>query len=101
MNLSQRSVLRLREEGYLVENVEKYNAFTKRRNDLFGVIDLLAIGPKETVAIQVTSKGNMSSRIKKIEESENLPLMLGAGWRILVHGWFKENNRWRVKEFEF
>jgi hypothetical protein len=87
--------------GYLVQGVEHYNAFTKRRHDLWGCIDILAIAD-ETLAVQVTSKSNMASRIKKIEDSEALPIMLRAGWRVLVDGWFKNTKgRWEVKTFEF
>lgn len=92
----------MREKGYLVSNVEKYNSFTKRKSDLFGFVDLVAICKNETLAVQVTSKSNMSSRIRKIEESENLAMVLAANWRIVVHGWFKnKKNRWELKEFEF
>jgi hypothetical protein len=102
VNLTNRTTLKLREQGYLCENVEKYNYFTKRKNDLFGFIDVVAISKDETLAVQVTSKSNMSSRIKKISESDNYPLVMGAGWRIIVHGWFKnKKNRWECKEFEF
>ena len=101
MTLSQRSQLRWKNQGYLVANVEKWNSFTKTRHDLYGVIDLLAIGNGETVAIQTTSKSNMSSRIKKIEDPDALPIMLSSHWRVCVEGWFKEKNRWTVKEFEF
>jgi hypothetical protein len=44
----------------------------------------------------------MSSRIKKIEASEAFPEMLRSGWRVLVHGWWKNaKGRYEVKEFEF
>lgn len=44
----------------------------------------------------------MSARVKKIEESEFLPEIIGAGWRIIVIGWFKKpNGRYDYKEFEF
>jgi hypothetical protein len=99
-NLSARSAAHLRDLGYLVANVEHYNSFTRRRHDLFGCIDLLAIGNGETVAVQTTSKTNLSSRKKKIEESEAYPEMIRSGWRIVLHGWFKENNRWQLKEVE-
>jgi hypothetical protein len=86
----------------MVATVEYYNAYTRRKHDLFGCIDLLAIGNGETLAIQVTSKSNMSARIKKIEDSAALPEMLRSGWRILVHGWWKnKSNRYELKEFEF
>jgi hypothetical protein len=102
MTPSQRTVAHLRKLGYQTANVEHYNYFTKRKHDLFGCIDILAIGNNETLAVQVTSKSNMSSRIKKIEASEALPEMLRSGWRVIVHGWFrKDNGRYELKEFEF
>ncbi len=100
MSLNARSAAHLRDLGYLVATVEHYNAFTKRKHDLFGCIDLLAIGNNETVAVQVTSKGHLSERKHKVEESEAYPEMLRSGWRIVLHGWFKENNRWKLKEVE-
>lgn len=100
MSLNARSAAHLRDLGYMVATVEHYNSFTKRKHDLFGCIDLLAIGNNETVAVQVTSKGHLSERKHKIEEAEAYPEMLRSGWRIVLHGWFKENNRWKLKEVE-
>jgi len=57
---------------------------------LFGFIDLLAIRKGETLAVQTTSTG-VSSRIKKIMESDYLPKVRDAGWRIVVHGWRKNS----------
>lgn len=102
MSLTLRTTKHLREQGYLVATVEHYNSFTRRKHDLFGCIDLLAIGNGETLAIQVTSRSNMSARIKKIEDNLALPEMLRSKWRILVYGWDKgPNGRYRLKEFEF
>jgi hypothetical protein len=102
MTPSQRTIRQLKDQGYTVANVETYNFFTKRRHDLFGVIDILAIGNGETLAVQVTTKSNMSARIRKIEDSEALPEMLRSGWRVIVHGWFKnKSNRYELKEMEF
>lgn len=99
-SLSARSVAHYRELGYLVATVEHYNSFTKRKHDLFGCIDLLCIGNGETIAIQVTSKANLSARKRKIEEAEAYPEMLRSGWRIVLHGWYKDKNRWHCKEVE-
>jgi hypothetical protein len=88
--------------GYKCDVVESYNAFTRRKKDLFSIFDILAIGNGETVGIQITSKSNMSSRIKKISESEFLPELVRSGWKILVLGWYKKpNGRYDYKEFEF
>lgn len=100
MSLTARSTAHLRDLGYIVATVEHYNSFTKRKHDLFGCIDLLAIGNGETVAVQVTSKPHLANRRHKIEEAEAYPEMIRSGWKIVLHGWFKEKNRWQLKEVE-
>ena len=75
----------LRELGYLVEVVEKWNSFTRTRKDLWGWADLLAIRRGEVLAVQVTATG-VSSRIKKIMDSETIGRVREAGIRIEVHG---------------
>ena len=100
MSLTARSTAHLRDLGYMVATVEHYNSFTRRKHDLWGCIDLLCIGNGETVAVQVTSKPHLSNRRHKIEEAEAYPEMIRSGWRIVLHGWFKEKNRWQLKEVE-
>ena len=85
MTPTQRSLKALRELGYLVEVVEKWNSFTRTRKDLWGWADLLAIRRGEVLAVQVTSTG-VSSRIKKIMDSETIGRVREAGIRIEVHG---------------
>lgn len=97
---TQRSLKYMRDQGYFSEVVEKYNAFTKRRNDFAGFIDILCLGDGEIIGVQTTSYSNMSARSNKIREHENLETVRRAGIRILVHGWVKKNNRWQVKEVE-
>ena len=101
-SLNQRTVSLLKEQGYQSTVVETYCAFTKRKKDLFGIFDILAVGNGETIGVQITSKANMSARIKKIQESPFLPEIIRSGWRIKVLGWFKQKNgRYDYKEFEF
>ena len=81
-----------------IHKVESFNSFTKRYSDLFGIWDFLAVGMGETIAVQVTSKSNISSRIKKIQESDHIAACRDAGWQLEVHGWWKnKSNRWQVK----
>ena len=90
---TQRTLARLRKENCdLVEVTEKWCAFSRRRKDLFGTIDILAIHKGDTIAIQVTSYSNIGARVKKITESPALPFLRDAGWTILVEGWKKEKN---------
>lgn len=101
-SLNQRTIALYKDRGYKCTVVESYCAFTKRKKDLFGIFDVVAVGNEETVGIQITSKSNISARMRKIQESEYLPEILRSGWRVVVIGWFKKpNGRYDYKEFEF
>lgn len=98
MSPTQRSLRYLREQGYQVGITEHWNAFAKIRQDLFGFIDLLALRDGETLAVQTTSYSNVSARVKKIADHENLPMVRKAGWGIAVHGWHRaKNGKWEVR----
>jgi hypothetical protein len=88
MSPTQRSLKYLKEQGMKPWVCEYWNSFARKRVDLYGCIDILAIGNGETWAVQTTSTG-VSSRVKKIQESEYFPVMLESGWRVFVHGWSK------------
>lgn len=98
----QRSLKYLREKGFLVGKVEKWNAFAKVRQDLFGFIDLVALKPSHfigqgyTVGVQVTTMGHKQDHIKKITEHENYPIVKASGWNIELHSWRKLKSGWEV-----
>lgn len=95
---TQRTLAKLRKEGWTVAVVEHWNPHARIRQDLFGVVDILALKDGETLAVQATSRGNISSRVKKIAEHENTPAIREAGWRFEVWGWGKmANGRWEVR----
>ena len=95
---TQLSLRHLRELGYTVQVVETFNCFTKRKSDLFQFIDILALRGDETLAVQTTSKSNISARVKKIADNEHVGAVRDAGWRIHCHGWAKnKSGRWEVK----
>jgi hypothetical protein len=87
---TQRSLEHLRELGYFCAVVEKWNSFTKQRQDLWGWCDILAIRENEVLAVQVTSTG-VAERIKKIEDSPTVAFVRSADIRIEVHGWRKNS----------
>lgn len=92
---TQRSLDLLRKDGWLVAVVERWNPHAFIRQDLFGIIDVLAVRGSETMGVQVTSAGNVSARIRKMSESDALPVLREANWRIEVHGWRKNaKGRW-------
>ena len=125
-----RSANKLRKDGFIVANVEKWipipgKAFKVTR-DAFGFGDLLIAGPNGWGAalVQVTDSSSITARIKKIQgiakdtqdlkqvkdalaANENAVAWLRAGNRIFVHGWGKyklarggKACRWRCNEIE-
>jgi len=98
---TQRSLRHLREQGYLAAVVEKWNPHARIRQDLFGVLDIVAIREGETLGVQTTSASGVSARVKKIAESETVPALRKAGWLIHVHGWRKNaKGRWALREVD-
>lgn len=101
MTPTGRSLKYLRDNGYTAEVVEKYNAFTKRRHDLFGIADIFAINDDGVLLVQTTSGSNVSARVRKIADSEHVGAIRKAGIRIHVHGWRKSSrNRWVLREVD-
>ena len=90
MTPTARSLEKLRNEKWKPYVVETFNHFTKRRKDLFGFADILALKDKEILAVQATSYSNISSRVRKIEDAEDVGDVRKAGIRIEVWGWRKD-----------
>jgi hypothetical protein len=86
---TQRSLAKLRADGWTTAIVEHWNAHARIRQDLFGFIDILALRDGETLAVQATSGSSVAARVAKIAASETAPIVRKAGWRIEVWGWRK------------
>ena len=118
MSPTQRTLAELRRLGYLAAVVEHWNPHARIRQDLFGCIDVLAIGPRVeladpyvlvpvrhdgpltiTLAVQATSGSNVAARIEKLTASPALPRLIAAGWRVEVWGWRKmaRSRRWELR----
>ena len=97
---TQRTLAHLRKAGYpLVQVVERWNPHARIRQDLFGIIDVVAVGD-DIVGVQTTSASNVSARVAKITDSDALRVLRKAGIRVLVHGWRKVRGRWTVREVD-
>lgn len=97
---TSRTLEHLRKAGYpLVQVVERWNPHARIRQDLFGIIDVVAVG-EDIVGVQATSASNVSKRIAKITESAALPILRKAGIRVIVHGWAKRKGRWTLREVD-
>lgn len=85
--------------GYVTERTERYDPVLKRRFDLFGCVDALAIGEGRILAIQATSWDNVGARRTKMLASKKLQAFLGAGGQAVVVGFRKgSNGRYEHKE---
>ena len=98
----QRSLNKLREDGYRPAIVEYRVPFKPITKDLWGVVDILAINEQETLAIQCTTSSNMAARVTKARESVDLVTWLQQTpmHRFEVWGWLKRANRWCVRRLE-
>ena len=95
---TQRSLRYLRDEGWpLVEIVEHWNPHAKVRHDLFGFVDLLAVGPKGVLAVQTTTSDNVAARVRKIAEHPNIAAVREAGIAVHVHGWRRAGRAWALR----
>lgn len=91
---TQRALAELRETGYVSAVVEKWNPHAGIRQDLFGIIDILAIcAPGPILGVQVTSGSNASKRVQKSLESKALPIWLDSGGRYEVWSYAKQGPR--------
>ena len=91
MTPTARSLAVLREMGYTTWIVEQWNGFAKKRYDLFGCIDILAIHPELEVilGVQACTTGDAAKRTTKALAEPMLRTWLEAGGRFEVWGWAK------------
>jgi len=95
----RKTIILYESKGYMVERTERYDAALRRRFDLFGCVDALALGHGETVALQATSWENLPARKKKMQQSKALSRAIECGWTAVVVGWRKnDNGRYEHKE---
>jgi hypothetical protein len=87
---TQSSLAYLREKGYVCWVVEYWNSFVRRRVDLFGLFDIIALRDNEVLFVQTTSGSNVSARVKKIADHEITPRIRESGVRMEIHGWTKK-----------
>lgn len=92
---TQRTLKYLRDKGYIVAITERWNAFAKIRQDLFGCLDLVALDTanQKIIGVQTTSTPNMAARIEKIKALSEAKAWSACGGKLLVIGWAKRGAR--------
>lgn len=97
MSPTQRCLADLKKSGATCQVVERWCAFSRRRIDLFGFVDILAmIGPFLT-AIQVTSGANHAARRTKLLADDRSRAWLETGNRIEIWSYSKCGARGKRK----
>lgn len=100
---TSRSLEEMRKRGYIADVTERWIPRARKRRDLFGFIDILCVHPEregDVVGVQATSASNVSKRVDKIINHENVGAVRKGGIRILVHGWTKRKGRWTLREVD-
>ena len=93
-----RSLALLREMGYTAQVVEYFHAFSERRVDLFGIIDIIGAHPDLGIlGVQATTGNNHSARVKKARKCPVGP-WLRAGGHLQVWSWSKKaDGKWHPR----
>lgn len=85
---TQRTLAHLRARGLDVQVVEHWVPQARKRRDLFGVIDVVAMDDDILLGVQATSDSNLSARRTKCEDSQLLRRWLTSPGRTFeLHGW--------------
>jgi hypothetical protein len=104
---TQLSLRHLRELYAVVEVVEhwKRNPVTgiQTKHDLFGFIDILALGNDEIVGVQTTTQDHLAAHVRKIVKAPTFAAVVASGIRVVIHGWHQPNGprtHWALEEFD-
>lgn len=89
MSPTQRTLALLRAQGWRPEVVEKWNPYARIRQDLFGCLDILALGDGVVLGVQACSGTDTAKRVAKLRAAAALPDLQRAGIRVEVWGWRK------------
>jgi len=90
MTRMERALRALRRDFEVVWRVEYWHAQARRRMDLLGIIDVIALAPGRIVGVQVCGE-DFAAHWRKITEERrsNTAAWLIAGGELEIHAWRK------------
>lgn len=80
----------IRDAGFFIGRVEHYDSFSRKRHDLFGIIDYVAMGQGSIIGVQSTSYSGKSAHKAAIEDSRTVRMWLKCGGKFLFVAWKKK-----------
>ena len=96
--------------GYIVHNQKPHadriktkdgkEVWISRRNDIFGLFDIIAMNKNRLIFAQITGDSHISRKIKKIKKMKKITI---SGWSYIVPLLFTYNKRkrnWTVYNFK-
>ena len=104
MSPTQRTLALLRKYDLTAQVVERWNPHARIRQDLFGCIDIVAVGDGMRVTgIQACAGASVAARLKKAMAEPRLKLWLNSGGTFEVWGWRKvgkagKRKTWAVRK---
>lgn len=88
---TQRTLQLLRSQGYVPWVVERFNAFSGRRTDLYHIIDILCQVPSGTIGVQSCGTDFAGHRTKIMDEETDWTThwLSSTGCDLVLIGWRK------------
>ena len=105
MSSVQRTLRALRDQGRVCAIVERYNQYAGpfgRREDLFGIIDIIALDPKHGVVGIQACGADFAAHVRKIIEEkhqETYDWLSTPGTSLELWGWTKKKVRLQDGKF--
>ena len=100
LSITQRTLRQLRQEGFICGIVERFNPYAGthgKRQDLFGIIDIIVIKHDTICGIQSCSSSDFAEHDRRILSNEFAPEWLRAGGCLELWGWRKVKLRHGAK----
>ena len=85
---TSRTLEYIRSQGWEAEKVEYFNPYARKRKDLFGIIDIVALGDKGIIGVQ-SCGNNFSQHNEKILSEPMAFKWLQKGGTLMLIGWRK------------
>lgn len=97
MSPTQRTLKKLRSEGWEADVCERWIPGANIRRDLFNLLDIVAIRENKILGVQCTTLSNLGPRIQKFSDSAIAPKLRSAGFLLECWGWRKLKTGWEAK----